>query len=66
MQVAGVDCLRLPGCRHFYCKACLSAAAAATLEGGAVENMRCPEPSCRKLLPPYVVKELLGAEEFGR
>jgi hypothetical protein len=66
MQVPGSECMRLPECHHFYCTACLSASAAATLDGGAVENMRCPEPSCRRLLPPYTVKELLGPEDFAR
>jgi hypothetical protein len=65
-QVPGSSCLRLPECHHFYCRTCLSAAAAAQLDGGAVENMRCPEPSCRRLLPPYVVKELLGDSDFAR
>jgi hypothetical protein len=65
-QVPGSACLRLPDCGHFYCTACLRSSAAAQVELGALENIRCPEPGCRRPLAPYVVKELLGEAGYAR
>lgn len=36
------------------------------MEQGAVENMRCPEPSCRRPFQPYVIKELLGEAGYTK
>eukprot|EP00879_Flechtneria_rotunda_P005743 GHRR01006044.1.p1 GENE.GHRR01006044.1~~GHRR01006044.1.p1 ORF type:complete len:829 (+),score=331.90 GHRR01006044.1:542-3028(+) len=65
-QVPGSTCLRLPDCQHFYCTSCLRSHAASQMESGAVENMRCPEPSCKRMMPPFVVQELLGQEGYER
>lgn len=65
-QVSGAQCIRLPDCRHFYCTACLTADAESRLSSGAVDSMRCPEPSCRAALPPHVLQGLLGDEAFAR
>jgi hypothetical protein len=65
-QVPGSSCLRLPECGHYYCTACLRSSAAAQVELGALENIRCPEPGCRRPLAPYVVKELLGEAGYAR
>lgn len=65
-DVLGSRCLQLPECRHHYCKTCLEAYCESQVSEGAVESLRCPEPSCKRPLPPYVVRQLLGPTEYAR
>lgn len=36
------------------------------MEAGAVDNLKCPDPSCRRSLVPGTVQQLLSPEEFSR
>ncbi len=65
-EVPGSKCVRLPDCQHFYCTPCMSQHCNTQINDGAVENLRCPQPDCRKHLPPYALQQLLSEEEYGR
>ncbi len=56
-RVIAVPCRRV--------RACL-AASGAQLTEGAVDSIRCVNPSCRAPVPPGVLREVLSADEFRR
>lgn len=62
----GSACMRLPACRHHYCRACLQQLCSTNVKAGSVEALRCPDPGCRLPLPPHVLQALLTKEEFDR
>ncbi|GLC57140.1 hypothetical protein PLESTB_001191700 [Pleodorina starrii] len=62
----GQRCVRLPDCRDAFCSACLTTHLRTQLGEGAVDNMRCPAPTCRRQLPPYVLQQLLSQSEYER
>jgi hypothetical protein len=51
--------VRLPDCRHAWCRACISELAATQVRDGAVDSIRCPATDCRKALGPAVLQALL-------
>ncbi|GIM10438.1 hypothetical protein Vretimale_13990 [Volvox reticuliferus] len=62
----GQRCIRLPECRDTFCRVCLATHLQTQLGCGAVDNMRCPAPSCRRQLPPYVLQQLMTPAEYER
>ncbi|MCL7031745.1 hypothetical protein MKW94_009107 [Papaver nudicaule] len=60
-ESAGTRFIRLP-CKHFFCRNCLETYSTMhAKEGGAIQ---CPQIKCRELVPPNLVKSLLGDEKF--
>ena len=51
--------MRLPDCGHTFCTACFSTHCRLLAHEGAVDNVRCAEPSCRLQVPPHVLRGLL-------
>ncbi|GLI61563.1 hypothetical protein VaNZ11_003975 [Volvox africanus] len=62
----GQRCMRLPECRDTFCRVCLATHLRTQLGCGSVDNMRCPAPSCRRQLPPYVLQQLMSQAEYER
>ncbi|CAM9336014.1 unnamed protein product [Phaeothamnion confervicola] len=62
----GSEFVRLAGCGHHFCRECISEFVHIHIAEGSVLDIKCPEPSCRALLPPAVVCEAVTAEEFER
>ncbi|PNW88202.1 hypothetical protein CHLRE_01g018900v5 [Chlamydomonas reinhardtii] len=65
-QQLGSRCVRLPECRHAFCVACVATHLRTQLGAGAVDNMRCPDPACRRQLPHGALQQLLSAAEYDR
>ncbi|MCL7023671.1 hypothetical protein MKW94_014827 [Papaver nudicaule] len=60
-ESAGTRFVRLP-CKHFFCRKCMETySTMLAKEGGAIQ---CPQIKCRELVPPGLVKSLLGDEKF--
>lgn len=59
-DLANLDCL------HPCCRACLQRLVQVNVADGALAQLSCPEPKCRRQIPPGLLKEMLSAEEFER
>ncbi|CEL92756.1 unnamed protein product [Vitrella brassicaformis CCMP3155] len=57
---------RLPGCRHAYCTQCLAGLVKTHVKDGAINLLRCPEPSCGRSIDPEVLHRLLDEDEYER
>jgi E3 ubiquitin-protein ligase RNF14 len=51
---------------HAYCEVCITQHCESLITSGAVENLKCPEPSCRASLPPFILESVLGEEMYER
>ncbi|KAG2444472.1 hypothetical protein HXX76_001224 [Chlamydomonas incerta] len=65
-QQLGSRCVRLPECGHAFCGACLATHLRTQLGAGAVDNMRCPDPACRRQLPHVALQQLMSQAEYER
>ncbi|KAG2447213.1 hypothetical protein HYH02_007953 [Chlamydomonas schloesseri] len=65
-QQLGARCVRLPECGHAFCGACLATHLRTQLGAGAVDNMRCPDPACRRQLPHVALQQLMTPSEYER
>ncbi|KAI3854515.1 hypothetical protein MKX03_033422 [Papaver bracteatum] len=59
----GTGFLRLP-CKHFFCRGCMKTYSTVHAKEGAA--ILCPQIKCRELVPPGLVKSLLGDENFEK
>lgn len=64
-EYAGTEFIRLP-CKHFFCLKCLQTFAQIHVKEGAVSNLQCPEAKCAVMIPPGLLKHLLGDRDFER
>ncbi|KAI3855058.1 hypothetical protein MKX03_018452 [Papaver bracteatum] len=60
-EYAGTKFVRLP-CKHFFCRNCMETYS--TMHAKESVAILCPQVKCRELVPPGLVKSLLGDEEF--
>ncbi|KAK3090069.1 hypothetical protein FSP39_008938 [Pinctada imbricata] len=62
----GRECVKFNECGHFFCLDCATDLCKHHVQEGSVTDLRCPEPKCETEIPPYVIQNLLGDEEFSR
>ncbi|XP_026438527.1 E3 ubiquitin-protein ligase RNF14-like [Papaver somniferum] len=59
----GTSFVRLP-CKHFFCRNCMETYSTIHAKEGVA--ILCPQIKCRELVPPGLVKSLLGDERFEK
>ncbi|XP_024993326.1 E3 ubiquitin-protein ligase RNF14 isoform X2 [Cynara cardunculus var. scolymus] len=64
-EFAGTEFIRLP-CQHFFCEKCMKSYSDVHIEDGTVNRLCCPSTKCGGMIPPGLLKRLLGDEEFEK
>ena len=54
------------GCRHAFCKACVTAMAGLHVKEGSINELLCPEPKCRAEISATALGEVLERRDYER
>lgn len=62
-KYSGTEFVRLP-CQHFFCSTCMKTYVDMHVKEGSVSKLQCLEEKCGGMIPPGLLRRLLGEEKF--
>ncbi|XP_021370773.1 E3 ubiquitin-protein ligase RNF14-like isoform X2 [Mizuhopecten yessoensis] len=66
MEFPGAEFYRMRQCGHHVCRECMQTLCQIHVKDGTVTELVCPESECKTDIPPSVIREVVGEEQFCR